>query len=251
MNAVTLVLPYYENPRQLDLQIAYLQALPESLRRFIQLVVVDDGSRDHPLDRWVAAAPGNPGCAFKVFRISKDVRWNWMAARNIGAFEADHEWLLLTDIDHVPAERTWLGLLTGSWDSGRVYDFARIDAPGLLENPKRHPNSWFMTIKTFWKRVGGVDERWAGTYGSDSEFRRRCEASTGKIKHLDLPLIRHPAEHFPDAITRRYDRKTPEDARRRRLLRAQIAASPKPHTLTYDYTQLLALDHQGREVIPE
>lgn len=204
MNPTSLVLAYYENAGQLRRQYALLRSMPLDIRSNLQVVIVDDGSPDNP------AFAEDIGMPLEVYRIGMDIRWNQDAARNIGAKHAANEWLLLTDIDHEVPEKTWRGVifceLTKTW----VYRFSRVSAPDM-EPYKPHPNSWFMTKATY-ERAGGYDERFAGWYGSDADFRDRA-SKAGPISILSYPLVRIPREVQPDASTTRYARKTIEDGR--------------------------------------
>jgi glycosyltransferase involved in cell wall biosynthesis len=178
--AVTFVYPYYENPdffaRQLDLWGSY----PEQLRSRLQVIVVDDGSPDTAAEA-VVKAHGAPLIAgLRVFRIEVDVRWNWLAARNIGMRHA-RRWCVLTDMDHMVPAETLARLVGGDHDPEVIYRFSRKEATGDVIHS--HPNSMFMTRDMFWK-VGGYDEALSGHYGTDGEWRRRC-AATAKI--LTLP----------------------------------------------------------------
>lgn len=238
MNRVSIIMPYYEQPQQLVRQLGFFEALGPDLKGRVEIILCDDGSRDHPLRDWAEVFEARMTVDYQLLALLEDVRWNWIGARNRAAHEARHEWLLMTDIDHAVPLETITGLLTGSWDPKRCYDFARRDMPDGRENTKRHPNSWFMTRKTFFDRVGAYDERWSGIYGSDGEFRRRCQARTRGVSHLDLALWRFPPEAYEEAATTRYRRKTAEDRTNRRRVRQEIARDPKTRRLTFDWERI-------------
>jgi glycosyltransferase involved in cell wall biosynthesis len=98
MTRITLVMAYYENAAMLAEQFARIRALPADLRDRIEVVIVDDGSPDHP------ARAEEIGCRLQMFRLTVDVRWNQDACRNIGVHHTETEWVLLTDMDHVVPE---------------------------------------------------------------------------------------------------------------------------------------------------
>lgn len=233
--AVTLVLPYYRNAEMLGEQYERIAQLPADVRNGLQLIVVDDGSPKSP-----AEAVGRPelGIAgFQLFRIDVDVRWNWLAARNIGVEKAKTEWVLLTDIDHIVPEKTWRRLQEHKLNPRKVYRFSRLDLPDLTPY-KPHPNSWLMTRELF-DKIGGYDERFSGFYGTDGEFRDRVRANA-EVVMLDQPLIRVPREVVPDASTTTYLRKQPEDHDGVTRIRAKIAAEGgRPHRLTFPYHQVV------------
>jgi hypothetical protein len=238
----TLVLPYYENPEQLARQFAHLAALPQDVKEKIELIVADDGSPDHPAVDVAKPWLGQNGfngmglAGVQMFRIEVDVRWNWLAARNIGVHHAKNEWVLLTDIDHELPEATARRLIERKLDPTNVYRFSRRDAPDLTEY-KPHPNSWLMTRKMF-DQVGGYDERFSGFYGTDGEFRDRVRANAAKVIMLEEYLVRVPREVVPDASTTKYLRKQPEDHDGVSKVRAQIAREGgRPKRLSFPYHQ--------------
>lgn len=229
LRMVTLVLPYYENPRFFARQIRHLSSIDWEYLSHLRLIVVDDGSPSNPAVE-VARTFGakKKFASFRIFRIEKDVRWNWLAARNIGAHHADTAWIMLTDMDHVLQEDVLQTLVCGKFDENKIYRFSRCESTEIKIHP--HPNSWFMTRKMFWK-VGGYDEALSGYYGTDGEYRRRCAATT-KIEIMSDELVRH--EYEVDSSTTRYKRKQPEDARVKQMIRAR-GRDWKPLTLSFPY----------------
>ncbi|MBR1150088.1 glycosyltransferase [Bradyrhizobium sp. JYMT SZCCT0428] len=232
MTPTTLVMAYYENPGMLREQFASIRRLPAKLRDLLHVVIVDDGSPDHP------AVPEDIGCSLQIWRIGVDVRWNQDAARNIGVHHAETEWLLLTDMDHVVPEATWQPLLLRQYDRDVAYRLARVSAPDMAPY-KPHPNSWFLTRKLF-ERAGGYDESFAGLYGTDALFRDALVPTAREIVMLKEVLIRYPREVIPDASTTRYLRKQPEDragiAALMRRRKADAAWSPK--RLSFPYSRV-------------
>lgn len=201
---ITIVLPYYINPGMLARHYAELRALPAELRAQLQLIVVDDGSPRDP-----AAPPAAElGLPLQIYRMRRDVRWNQDACRNVGAHHATTRWLLLTDVDHLIPQKTLAALVAGAFDQAVVYRFARLSEPDLKPY-KPHPNSWFLTRKLY-ERIGGYDERFAGYYGTDADFRDRA-AAVARIEQLALPIVRVPREVTPDASTTTFGRKEPQD----------------------------------------
>lgn len=233
----TLVFPYYENPGMLDRQLAHLAALPEDLRQHLALIVVDDGSPDHPLGEFTAAVMQQLGLAgAQLFRITVDVRWNWIAARNLAVAQAQTDWVLLTDIDHLVPEATVRRIVERKLSDRCVYRFSRKDLPDLTDY-KPHPNSWLMTRAMF-DQIGGYDERFSGYYGTDGEFRDRVRANAKDVVMLEEHLVRVPREVVPDASTTRYERKQPEDREGVGRIRAEIAKSPRPHRGLFPWVRI-------------
>lgn len=230
MREATLIMAYYENKDMLAAQLAFIRRMPKEIRNFIQVIVVDDGSPFNP------ATWSDSGCPVTIFRIGVDIRWNQDAARNIGAHHAETKWMLLTDMDHMVPADTWQYLQTADLNEYAIYKFARVSAPDFAPY-KQHPNSYFMT-KQIWERTGGYDERLAGYYGTDGDFRDRVNQA-GPVVNLKFPLIRVPREHIHDASTTRYARKSPEDKRIREI-KAERSRLPgwRPINLSFPYSRI-------------
>lgn len=221
---LTLVLPFYDNHAFLQTQLRRWAAWPQSASEHVEVIIVDDGS---PMPLSITAPP----VRLRQFRIDVDVRWNWLAARNIGAHHAAGEWLLLTDMDHVVPNDTLWSVIFSQHDPKVVYAFSRREHTGQIVNP--HSASFLMTKALFWK-IGGYDEALSGFYGTDGEYRRRV-AARARMQILPDYLERH--EYVDDSSTSRYKRKQPEDARVRQL----IAARTKtwfPKTLSFPYHEV-------------
>jgi len=229
---VTLVLPYYDNPQLLRRQVAWWATYPAHLRAALRVILVDDASPTVWASEALAGVP--LPVPVQLFRIGTDVRWNWLAARNIGAHHAPEGWLLLTDMDHVVPASTLDAVVHGQHDAGTVYGFSRIEHSGETLAP--HPNSWLLTRDRYWA-IGGYDEALSGHYGTDGDWRRRV-AAAGPLQILVDRLVRH--EHQGDSSTTRYLRKQPEDAGVAQIV-AQRRAGWRPKVLSFPYTEL-ALD---------
>lgn len=233
----TLVLPYYRNPEMAAQQLHRITHYPEKIRDHVRVIMVDDGSPKEKLEAPLIPLP----FPVKMFRIDVDVRWNWLAARNIGAHHADTDWLLFTDIDHLVPVKTARRIVQDYLDDLTIYRFQRVNYPdGSPYHP--HPNSWLMTRAMF-EKTGGYDERFSGHYGTDGMFRDRCtKAASGGVVILKEKLERVDREVIADASTRHYERKAPEDREAVPRIRAEIQASGdlKPHRLTFPYHQFYA-----------
>lgn len=226
---IELIMPYYCNPDFLGQQIRWWQTFPVSLREHLSAIIVDDGSPATPaadvLRNTVLPIP------IRLFRIDVDVRWNWLAARNIGFFHAPEGFCLVTDIDHVVPETTAMATVYGQHNTSTIYGFSRIEHFGQPLGP--HPNSWLMTREMFWK-VGGYDETLSGHYGTDGDWRRRM-AATAPMHILTDRLIRH--EYVGDSSTTHYRRKQPEDAAVKTLI-SRRSKGWRPKTLSFPYQEV-------------
>ena len=226
---VTLVLPFYENHGFILKQAEQWASWPKSLRDHVEVIVVDDGSpRPLQLD-------SVEGVRVRQFRIEQDVRWNWLAARNIGAHQAAGEWLLMTDMDHLVPWTTLDVVMYAQLDPKVVYAFQRYEHTGEQIHP--HSASFLMTRDMFWQ-IGGYDEALSGHYGTDGEYRRRL-ATKASIQILPVPLVRH--EYVGDSSTVTYKRKQPQDAAVRRLVAAR-GKSWTPKTLSFAYHEVPVME---------
>lgn len=238
----TLVLPYYENPGMLLMQLQHLEQWSPESRECLRLIVVDDGSPTKPalpvFQEWGWDKDPLP-FRFQLYRIGVDVRWNWIACRNLAMAKAETEWRLMTDIDHLVPEQTADFIANGSIKARRIYRFARKDWPALTDY-KPHPNSWLMTGAMF-DKVGGYDERFSGYYGTDGMFRDRCIAAAEQVMMIAQPLLRVAREQVADASTTTYGRKEKQDHEGVRRIRADIAQSGKltPLRGSFPWEQLI------------
>lgn len=226
---ITMVYPYYDNPIFLQRQLNGWAALPDYCRNWINVIIVDDGSPSTPAKEVVSLSSWP--FPVSLFRIEVDVRWNWLAARNIGANHALNGWCIFTDMDHVVPESTLDKLLYRAYDENVIYRFSRQEHDGRPIHP--HPNSMFMTRDMFW-RVGGYDEALSGHYGTDGDWRRRC-AATAEVLTLKQHLVRH--EYQQDSSTTAYLRKQPQDAGKKAIIK-QRKPGWKPKTLSFPYHQV-------------
>lgn len=210
MRNLTLIMSYYENAGMLAEQLRWLQGMHVDIRSRLTYIVVDDGSPTAPAASvWPTQDP--PIALYKVFRMEQDIRWNTDACRNIGAHYATTKWLLLTDMDHRPPEELLRECMERPLDERVAYKFRRCSMPDLSDY-KPHPNSWLMT-RGLYDAADGYDERFAGYYGTDGDFRDRVQEVAASIETINQRLIRYPREVIPDASTTQYERKAPYDGK--------------------------------------
>ena len=189
-----MVFAYYENPHMLELQWREIACYPAEIKAELEVIVVDDGSPQFP----AADVPRPSGLpALSIFRVSKDIRWNQDAARNVGAHEARAPWLLVTDIDHVVPASSLVAILEGERSDQSFYTLGRVKFYGG-EARESHPNSYLMTKKLYWD-IGGHDEDYAGVYGKDFLFRKRALRRSNEV-------------HLPDTVLARVGTSTVKDA---------------------------------------
>ena len=214
---VTVVMAFYDNPTMLKRHYEMMRGYDDETRSRMRLIIVDDGS-----PRW-PAEPGDPGLPLEIYRMKVDVRWNQDACRNLGVARSKTPWVLLTDIDHMIPAKTARYVTRAPLSRSIAYRFSRVNDPNM-DPYKPHPNSWLMT-KEVYEKVGGYDERFAGYYGTDGDFRNRV-SDVVPLQQLDAVLIRVPREVTPDASTTTYKRKDQQDSDNIPRIMAERAAIP-------------------------
>lgn len=239
---LSIVIPYYSNPEMLSLQYQIWAEYPERLKSSIEIVIVDDGSPFEPAAH-VARPLALP--RLSIYRVLVDKPWNQHGARNLGARQAEGDWLFLTDMDHVLSAES-LEKVVELKERQAVYTFGRLDAPlmtptlGRRGELKPHPNTFMMTREMFW-RIGGYDERWCGIYGTDAFFRRRAKVFA-ELHHLpDVPVVRFSREIIADASTRTLSRKEGRGDSRRLLMERieREGSEDQIETLTFPWERVV------------
>lgn len=209
---ISIVFPYYDNPQMLTFQLGIFKSYsPEVLNR-CEIILVDDCSPTYPA-REVVSETGFAD--FRLFRLALDKPWNQDAARNIGAFEARGEYLLLTDIDHVIPEETLKGLMALN-NQRTVYTLAR-KAHFSETVIASHVNSYFMAKTLYWS-IGGYDEEFWGTYGSDRLFRNRVRRLAPIVELTGVRLELVTQGSIADAKNVSFSRQPPLRRRVRSLV---------------------------------
>lgn len=226
MPDLSLVLPFYRNPRMLLRQIVvWRREWSREQKARVEVVLVDDGS---PVGETAAELLAECGLIdlppLSLYRVLEDRPWHQHGARNLGAHAATGRWLLMTDMDHVAPASTLAEVLRLLPDLGDddVLTFGRVDAPPTLTwradhwtefartrradgSLKPHVNSFAVSRDRYW-RLGGYDEELAG-YGTDSQFRKHLFGGGSTTHHLDhAPLIRVDRSVIADASTTTYSR---------------------------------------------
>lgn len=234
---VTLIVPYYRNPRMLGLQMDEWDGYPPGFR----FVIVDDGSPEPAMDV-VNRHPVIYDDRLRVYRIDRDIPWNRGGARNLGTRLAETEWVVHVDIDHLLPAGCAESLLTEPVDPRHWYRFPRFrygradetrqkdDIPDDMEfgEVKPHIDSYLITRKNFW-RVGGYDEDYSGCLGGGSPFLKSLERKCGPARTLSKNtfLCVYTRDACEDASDRSLSRDTSEYTRRRKLKESTNDIKPR------------------------
>ena len=233
VNETTLIMAYYRNPTMMERHYKLWTNLDSTIKEALKVIIVDDGS---PEGQRTPLPPAGFDIPVSIYRMLVDIRWNQDACRNLGVAKAETPWVLLTDMDHLVTEKLLQRLMFSTCDPRIAYRFSRVSAPGL-EPYKLHPNSWFMTRKLY-DRIGGYDERFAGWYGTDGDFRDRLTEKSGIVQIKEY-LIRVPREVVPDASTTVYERKTEIDGENIKRIKKERGPKFKPLRQNFPYEQVL------------
>ena len=228
MHKITLIMAYYLNAGMLRRQFEWLDNMPQEIKDQIELIVVDDCS---PVP---AMFPAAPPIDARLYRTKVDVAWNQDFCRNLAVSQSSTEWLLLTDIDHIVPPETWASILADKLNPHHIYRFSRREPDGTPY--KIHPNTWLMT-KAMYERAGGYDERFAGYYGTDGDFRDRVQRYA-PIVQREEQIIRVGREHVPDASTTTLERKKKEDGEMISKIKRE-RGDARPVSLSFEWERVV------------
>ncbi len=209
--SVSVVVPYFEAQRQLDLVLAALAAQTYPRER-IEVVVVDDGSQ-RPPD--TSAAGGLP---VQVLRQS-DEGFRAARARNLGAAAASGELLAFLDGDTVPEPgylQALLALPTVCPDAVTVGRRRHADLTGHTHRELTEPrwlveayratadllhvdrrsyrfliSAVFALPARLFAEVAGFDERFVGYGGEDWELAHRLYTAGAVFAHVPAAVAWH------------------------------------------------------------
>lgn len=206
MTAVTIVMPYYDNPNMLAMHLKEWSLYRAHDAMALRAVIVDDASPNSPAAEVFRVYARDIEFPISLFRIHQNKPWNQDGARNL-AMKHVTGWALMTDMDLVLNRDQVPGLLT--WVAhrakrGSYYMPRRRDFDGTPNYP--HPNSYIMHAEDFW-HMGGYDEDFAGVYGSDGNFRKCMRAELKEEPCDSFYLTRWTTRDMSDANTREWGRK--------------------------------------------
>lgn len=219
MNDITLIIPYYNQPKMLGFQLQNIHSfLPDTL---IHFVVIDDCSKEHPAEDVFNKYGKHYG---NLYRIDTDIPWNRNGARNLGAHLAGTDWIIQTDIDHLLLPGCANRLLQIELDHTKWYRFNRYRAgkadetrrkdaiPDHIEygKIKPHIDSYLMTREQYLSSP--YDERYRGFLGGGSPFLARQKRIYGDAELLpeDIYLQVFTRNACPDSSTQDLSRDTSE-----------------------------------------
>lgn len=237
---------YYENPGMLQIHLETWAKYAKDLRKAIEFAVTDDCSPRNPVGGVLEASKSLlKGLNVQAYRITRKVPWNYLAARNIGAFYAEADYLLTTDMDLLLTEENAAKIVEkidcGTLKPDYYYRVNRRVMPAQLPY-KDHPDTWLMSRDLYWV-IGGNDEEYAGMYGTDGDYKHRADRSSkGGVKLDDVFLLYYPRGFLPDSGTSDFPRKegrTPEELDRKfRRMREKRLKDLPPVTMSFPYERI-------------
>lgn len=116
---ITLGYTYYDSPANLEYIVDWYTKHPID----IEFIIVDDGSRVHPIKKTDVPAH------WRVFRVNEDIGFNNEGARNLAVCAADTKWMILLDCDRV--------LIPKTYDFFESIDSQELDESKIYTLPKQ------------------------------------------------------------------------------------------------------------------
>lgn len=210
---LTILVPYYCQPRMLQRQIEEWHAYDETYRDHLTIIVIDDGSprkRAHH----ILCDTRLPDLDIRLYHIDENIPWNTPGVFNLGFTEAPDGWVLLNGIDHIlPHDQLTAvmrdGVLGQGLDPAYAYRPARmkVSNSGGLEPHKAPYGILFIQRSAFWK-AGGYDEDFSGWYGNSSSLFQRSLRRVTPIVNTDGYCVHYyPRSVIEDAAVTDFGRK--------------------------------------------
>ena len=222
---LTIIFPFYLQPRMLALQLAEWENYPQD----VQVILVDDGSSEPAEPIVLEHASYALLRHLRLYRITVDVPWARGTARNLGATEAQTPYILHTDLDHVLPASCVPALLAFVQDGDMWYRLPRYrrgkadatrrkdDLPpeaefGLI---KPHNDSYLIQRDLFLSSP--YDEDYNGCLGGGTPFLHRME-KRAQVGMVPDPICLHVYTRslVSDASIQGLSRDTSEYVRRRK-----------------------------------
>jgi len=180
-----------------------LRSYDDALLDAIELVLVDDHG-DPPV---VIPHDIQAMMSCQLLRVTKQIEWNQMGARNLGVQEAKAPWVLMLDPDMVVEPKVAKRLLAfmPKLRQGNLVKLLLRYTNDVLDNSS--PNIYLIHRADF-MRVGGYDEDYAGHKGwSDVQFLHTLTGFKMKfLKRTDLWVRYYRPRDIEDATVNTLDR---------------------------------------------
>ena len=221
----TLILPFYQQPSMLAMQLAEWNQYPPE----VEVILVDDGSPEPAEPVVLEHASAALLRHLRLYTVLVDIPWNRGMCRNLGAQEATTEWIVQVDIAHILPASCVPALLTFEPEHHIWYRFVRrrrgrADATRQKDALPRdceygpvkpHIDSYMIQRDLFLQSF--YDEDYSGCLGGGSPFLARMEKlAPVALLPDDIRLEVFTRNVVPDASIETLNRDTSEYIRRRR-----------------------------------
>lgn len=193
----------YGQPLMMEKWFQTIRAYDDSVLDQLALVIVDDHG-DPPV-----AIPVDIQAMLetRIYRVTKQIPWNQMGARNLGVQESKTPWVLMMDPDMVlePTVAKRLVNFLSRMRQGSLVKLLLRYTNDVLDNSS--PNVYLIHKSDFLK-VGGYDEDYAGHKGwSDVQFLHTLKGfKMAFVKKSDLWVRYYRPRDIEDATVKSLDR---------------------------------------------
>jgi hypothetical protein len=214
MSEITLVMAIYGQPLMLQKQVDTIKSYPDHVLDDLSIVIVDDHG-EPPVDVGLVKSLTAYVRDVQLFRITENIPWNQMGARNLGMVHADG-WCLMVDPDMVFQADVMhrIQLAAEKLSPGHVvrYQLKHVSS-GKLDASS--PNTYLIHSTDFIK-VGGYDEDYAGNKGwSDVQLLDVLNAHYKMHSRPDLWADFYSKDQISDASVNTLDRSTGANRKKR------------------------------------
>lgn len=162
---LTIILPYYNEPKYLDWWYQKIIWLNQERPNKVRLMVIDDGSQKQPATTFLKNRNTD---YIELFLITEDVGFNNHGARNLGMKQTKTDWNFMTDIDRRYPDETLLDMvdsvINGSLSARNYYRFSPTSDKWPVS-----VNDFVVHRSAFWE-TGGYDEEFVNCHWGDRLF---------------------------------------------------------------------------------
>eukprot|EP00584_Thalassiosira_punctigera_P004689 CAMPEP_0172545772 /NCGR_PEP_ID=MMETSP1067-20121228/15627_1 /TAXON_ID=265564 ORGANISM="Thalassiosira punctigera, Strain Tpunct2005C2" /NCGR_SAMPLE_ID=MMETSP1067 /ASSEMBLY_ACC=CAM_ASM_000444 /LENGTH=235 /DNA_ID=CAMNT_0013332587 /DNA_START=444 /DNA_END=1148 /DNA_ORIENTATION=- len=197
-NAITVIIPYYRQPKLLQLQ---LDVFAQYTVPDFGVIIVDDGScavvgADR---RWCARTvlSGNRHLVKKLrlrlLEILQDVSWNMMEASNLGMQLAATKWVLFKDVDHFMSPTSFSHL-----DAVRRNENWNVNYVFRRTSDGKVPPNIYCASRLAVLKAGFYDEDFAGSRNPSDRPHNKLLSNLLKVEVVDksmLYVVKHHEEY--------------------------------------------------------
>jgi len=188
---ISILVPYYRNPKTLKYQLGRWRKFKKVFRVQIKFVIVDDGS-PKPIR---ISEREKSDLDIKVYRINENIPWNVCGAKNLLVNRCETRWFLMHDIDHYMRRPSVEQMLSLKKDQDMVYHFSS-------RNKSHRSIITLFTTRKIFRDIGGYNEDFAGVRGNiDLELYKRMRRQKVPIIWTKKVRLHTVPRWVPDSTT--------------------------------------------------